>query len=241
MTATGKNDRSQNARYRLSGGKFTDDKLFVLELRDRNICVKLDLLMDIEAEIEKVVSPEGKSHQHKRRFTEGLLDSERILKALNIKAGQTILDAGCGNGYMSKLFSKEVGQFGKVYALDSNAHFIETLKQEVKGTNIETINGDITKPTKFDPSSIDFIYLSTVFHVFFQHQRQGFLHEAKRLLKLNAYLAIVEIEKKETPFGPPLNSRYSPEDLKNIVPLVPVNTVHVGEHFYMQIFQKMTA
>jgi hypothetical protein len=66
------------------------------------------------------------------------------------------------------------------------------------------------------------------------------LQEVKRLLKLNAYLAIVEIEKKETPFGPPLNSRYSPEDLKNIVPFVPVNTVQVGEHFYMQIFKKMT-
>jgi uncharacterized GH25 family protein len=62
----------------------------------------------------------------------------------------------------------------------------------------------------------------------------------KRLLKPNAYLAIVEVEKKETPFGPPLNSRYSPEDLKKIVPLVPVNTVQVGEHFYMQIFQDMT-
>ena len=31
--------------------------------------------------------------------------------------------------------------------------------------------------------------------------------------------------------------RYSPEELKEIVPLAPVNTVQVGEHFYMQIFQ----
>jgi len=59
---------------------------------------------------------------------------------------------------MSKLFSKEVAEFGKVYALDSNTHFIETLKKEVKGTNIETIEGDITKPTKLAASSIDFIY-----------------------------------------------------------------------------------
>jgi ubiquinone/menaquinone biosynthesis C-methylase UbiE len=196
--------------------------------------------MSGEAEFKRSSSSGKEAHQHKGKFTEGLLDSERILKALDIKAGQKILDAGCGNGYMSKLFSKEVAQSGKVYALDSNTHFIETLKKEVKGTNIETIEGDITKPTTLDASSIDFIYLSTVFHVFFQHQRQGFLQEIRRLLKPNAYLAIVEIEKKETPFGPPFNSRYSPEDLKKIVPLVPVNTVQVGEHFYMQIFQNMT-
>lgn len=196
--------------------------------------------MSGDAEFKRNSASGKEAHQHKGRFTEGLLDCERILKALNIKAGQTILDAGCGNGYMSKLFSKEVAQSGKVYALDSNTHFIETLKKEVKDTNIETIEGDITKPTKLDASSIDFIYLSTVFHVFSQHQRQGFLQEVKRLLKQNAYLAIVEIEKKETPFGPPLNSRYSSEDLKKIVRLNPVNTVQVGEHFYMQIFKNMT-
>lgn len=66
---------------------------------------------------------------------------------------------------------------------------------------------------------------------------QGFFQKVKRLLKINAFLAIVEIEKKETPIGPPLNLRYSPEELKKIVPVVPANTVQVGEHFYMQIFQ----
>lgn len=196
--------------------------------------------MGIEAEIERAGTPEGKSHQHKGRFTEGLLDSKLILKELKIKAGQTILDAGCGNGYMAKLFSKEVGQSGKVYALDSNSYFIEILKLEVKGTNIETIEGDITKPTQLKASSIDIIYLSTVFHVFSQQQRQGFLQEVIRLLKHKALLAIVEIEKKETPFGPPLNLRYSPEELKKTIPLILVNTVQVGEHFYMQIFQNST-
>jgi hypothetical protein len=67
---------------------------------------------------------------------------------------------------------------------------------------------------------------------------QGFLQEVKRLLKPGAMLAIVEIEKKKTPFGPPLELRYSPEELRETVPLVPVNTVKAGEHFYMQIFRK---
>ena len=63
-----------------------------------------------------------------------------------------------------------------------------------------------------------------------------FLKEARRMLKPNAVLAIVEIEKKETPFGPAMESRYSPEDLKNRVPMIPVKTVMVGEHLYMQVF-----
>jgi ubiquinone/menaquinone biosynthesis C-methylase UbiE len=177
------------------------------------------------------------SHNHRGKFTEGLLNSEVILKALHIKAGQTILDAGCGNGYMSKIFSNEITKSGKVYALDPDKYFIEVLKNETKGTNIKAMEGDITTRTTLKQTSLDLIYISTVIHVFSQQQMQGFIREAKRLLKPDASLAIVEIEKKETPFGPPLDIRYSPEELKKIVPMVSGKTVQVGEHFYMQIFQ----
>jgi len=57
-----------------------------------------------------------------------------------------------------------------------------------------------------------------------------------RLLKPNGVLAIVEIDKKETSFGHPLNIRFSPEELKKIIPLTPLNTIQVAEHFYMQMF-----
>ncbi len=176
--------------------------------------------------------------RHRGKFTEDLLDSEGILEALNIQAGQIIVDAGCGNGYMSKMFSKRVGLSGRVYALDPDTHSIKVLRDETQGTNIETIEGDITKPTLVKESSVDLIYISAVIHAFSKNQMQGFLHEVKRLLKPGAMLAIVEIEKKKTPFGPPLELRYSPEELRETVPLVPVNTVKAGEHFYMQIFRK---
>jgi 2-hydroxy-6-oxonona-2,4-dienedioate hydrolase len=43
------------------------------------------------------------------------------------------LDAGCGNGYMSKEFSKLVNNTGKVYTLDSEKEAIERLKEKTKG------------------------------------------------------------------------------------------------------------
>jgi len=63
------------------------------------------------------------------------------------------------------------------------------------------------------------------------------LGEVNCLLKPNGVLAIVEIAKEETPFGPPLDLRFSPEELKEIVPMVPLDTIQVGEHFYMQMFR----
>ena len=97
--------------------------------------------------------------------------------------------------------------------------------------------GDITHPTSIKPSSIDLIYIAAVVHGFKQQQLQGFVREVKRLLKPDAVLAIVEIEKKETPFGPPMNIRYSPEELKEQVPMVPEKTVNVGSYFYVQVFR----
>ena len=185
----------------------------------------------------KAGTSEEKRPQHNRKFTQDLLNNELILQALNIRPGQTLLDAGCGNGYMSKLFSKVVTVSGKVYALDADEYFLQNLQNETRGTNIETIKGDITRPTQIREASLDLIYLSAVMHVFSQKDLQGFSREAQRLLKPDALLAIVEIEKKETPFGPPMELRYSPDELKNLIPLPPENTVRVGEHFYMQIFR----
>jgi ubiquinone/menaquinone biosynthesis C-methylase UbiE len=177
------------------------------------------------------------THHHKGKSSESFLDKEIIVRELNILPGQTILDAGCGNGYMSKEFSRILNNTGKVYALDPDREAIEALRRQSEGTNIEAMIGDITRTTPLEAFSIDLIYLSTVFHGFSKDEIQGFQKEARRLLKPHARLAVVEIQKQSTPFGPPIGMRFSPEELKQIVSLTPLSTVDVGEYFYMQLFE----
>lgn len=177
-------------------------------------------------------------HHHKGKFSEGLINQERVIHALNIQPGQIILDAGCGNGYMAKTFASRVSPSGKVYAFDNDAHFINILKTETQDTNLEAMECDITQLLPIDQATVDLVYISTVIHGFSTQQLQDFLHEAKRILKPDGIMAIVEIEKKETSFGPPMNIRFSPEELQQIVPMTPVSTVQVGKHFYMQVFKK---
>ncbi|MBN2058956.1 MAG: class I SAM-dependent methyltransferase [Deltaproteobacteria bacterium] len=171
------------------------------------------------------------------KFSEGFLNVETILANLNIYAGQTILDAGCGNGYMAKKFSELVGNTGKIYALDPDRGSIASLKKEVEKTNIKAFVGDITKPTGLKVSSIDLLYLSTVFHIFSDAQIDGFVTEIKRILKPNAQLAIVNIKKEDTLFGPPIEMRSSPEELRQKLPFTPKILIDVGDHFYMQVFE----
>jgi ubiquinone/menaquinone biosynthesis C-methylase UbiE len=176
-------------------------------------------------------------HHHRGKFSEGLINQERVMNPLNIHPGQIILDAGCGNGYMSKAFAKRISPSGKVYAFDNDTHFINILKTEVQGTNLEAMDADITKSLPLNQDSVDLVYISTVIHGFSNQQLQDFLSEIKRILRKNGTLAIVEIEKKETSFGPPMNIQFSPEELQEIVPMEPVSTIQVGKHFYMQVFK----
>jgi ubiquinone/menaquinone biosynthesis C-methylase UbiE len=166
-----------------------------------------------------------------------MLNSDLILQELNISSGQTVVDAGCGNGYMALLFSKQVEESGKVYALDINAHSIECLCDETAGKNITPMACDFAEPTSIPSASVDVVYMSTVIHSQSKNRLQGIVKEVQRLLLPGGLFAVVEIEKHETLFGPPLKQRYSPEELQAVIPFAPVKTVLVAEYFYMQVFQ----
>lgn len=179
-----------------------------------------------------------KGHHHAGKSSEHYLNKELILKELNIFPGEIILDAGCGNGYMSKEFSRILNKSGKVYALDPDKNAIEGLKNETEDTNIIPILGEITKTTEIEELSVDLIYLSTVFHGFLKSQIDGFQKEVRRLLKPKGIMAIVEIKKEPTPFGPPLDIRFSPQELREVITLSPKKLVEAGQYFYMQLFEK---
>ena len=179
---------------------------------------------------------EGLKRRHRGRSSERFLDKDKILASLCIKAGEVIFDGGCGNGYMAKEFARLTGKTGKVYAMDVDAAAIESLKSECEGTIIEAFAGDITKRTMPADSSIDLIYLCTVVHCFSETQMEEFVKEVKRLLKAGGRLAIVEIKKKESGFGPRLEMRFSPEELERAISLPVTHLADVGEMFYIQVF-----
>ena len=179
-------------------------------------------------------------HNHRGKSSESFLDKEIILRELNILPEQIILDAGCGNGYMSKAFSRLLNNTGKVYALDPDEERIEALLPQTEGTNIEAILGDISRTTPLDTSSIDLIYMSMVIHMFSEDEIQDVQKQIERLLKPHGRLAVVEIHKRISPFGPPLDMRFSPDDLKRVITLSPLSTIEVGEYFYMQLFANNT-
>jgi ubiquinone/menaquinone biosynthesis C-methylase UbiE len=179
----------------------------------------------------------GSGH-HKGNSTERFFDKAAILGELGIGAGQVVIDIGCGNGYMSREFARLVGESGKVFAVDRSAEAVERLRAAVAGANIEAVAADVTEGLPFDGESADLIYMSTVYHVFSPEGRRAFAREARRLLRPGGRLAVIEIEKGQTLFGPPQAMRSSPDELCEVIDLTPVSLTRPAEHFYMQVFEK---
>jgi len=179
----------------------------------------------------------GLAHHHRGKSSEHLVDKPAILAALDIEAGQTVLDAGCGTGYMAKEFSALVGPAGQVHALDPDEVGIERLRREAEGTNISARVGDITADTGLPAAAFDLVYLSNVVHGFSPDRMEGFAAEVRRLLAPAGRLAIVEIVKRATPVGPPLEMRLSPEELTAAMGLRPATLVDAGPCFYLQVFE----
>lgn len=179
---------------------------------------------------------EGKP-THRRRFSDGMLDNGLILRELDIKPGWTVVDAGCGNGYMTMLFSDRVGTSGTVHGLDLNVDVFTATFPGPLPANVSVLACDMTRRIPLADDCSDLVYTSTVIHSIPRDKVHGLVREFERVIRPGGMLAVVEMAKRETSFGPPVRQRYSPEELQETFPFRPLKTVDVAEHFYMQLFQ----
>lgn len=148
-------------------------------------------------------------------------DPEVIFKELNIKEGNRFLDLGCGAGDYSIQAAKLVGDSGIVYSLDKWEQIIDRVEKEVKKQglmNVQTLVSSIEEPIPIDDDCIDICLISTVLHAIGLNECKDILfNQIHRVLKPNGRIAIIEIKKTDTPFGPPMINRWSPGELEEIM------------------------
>lgn len=148
-------------------------------------------------------------------------DPKLVFDSLQLKTGDAFLDLGCGPGDYSIEASKIVGDSGVVYALDTWRRLIEALIEEAGSQglhNIHAMVADITHPLPIPDRSIDVCLLATVLHTLdIAASGTALLNEIHRVMKPAGRLAIVNIKKEDTPFGPPIEIRWSPEEVEALL------------------------
>jgi ubiquinone/menaquinone biosynthesis C-methylase UbiE len=124
-------------------------------------------------------------------------DCASMLKALNIQPGQNICDMGCGNGFYTLQLATQVGDKGKVYAVDIQSEMIRLLQdraKQAKVTNIEPIHSTVIDPQLPD-GKIDLILCVDVYHEF-SHPEQ-MLAAMRKSLSPQGKLVLVEFRKED--------------------------------------------
>jgi ubiquinone/menaquinone biosynthesis C-methylase UbiE len=138
------------------------------------------------------------------------LSPSEVIRAIDVKADETIADIGAGTGYFSLPLAAAVGARGKVYALDSQLEMLQLLDKKLVGAANESIRPlHATASETFLPSAqCDLVFMANVWHEF--SDRPDVLRESKRILKRLGRIAILDWRPDVEPeHGPPLGHRLS--------------------------------
>lgn len=185
----------------------------------------------------------NRGHSPRRRGPSSfsMHDPELVFDELKLKEGDALLDLGCGVGDYSLQAAKIVGASGVVYALDIREELLHGLAEEAafQGLkNIRTQVSDINSPLVLEDNCIDVCFIATVLHLFnLDKEGETLFKEICRVLKPDGRLAIIECQKEDIPFGPPIYLRNSPGELEDAITsygFIKLNYVDLGYNYMIQ-------
>lgn len=115
----------------------------------------------------------------------------RILRAIGVKEGQTVLDVGCGPGFFTIPAAKLVGETGKVIALDNHPLAVRRVEKKAKNAglqNVQPLLADAAE-TGLPEASVDLAFLFGFVHAI-NSEFSDVLHELQRILKPGGKIVI---------------------------------------------------
>ena len=137
-----------------------------------------------------------------------------VVAALGLETGSIVCDIGAGTGYFAFRIAKKVGPSGKVYALDLQEKMLSSLKERIATDGVTNVIPVLTGlvDSGLPDGSVDLVFVANVAHEF--EDLEAGMREWSRILRPEGKLVIVDWKPEETPKGPPLDHRLSPERIE---------------------------
>ena len=147
-------------------------------------------------EIAQVMSFHG-AHWLERPEREEEERLSALVKLLKLSPGMHVADVGAGSGVISILMAREVGEKGKILAIDVQKEMLELLGDKLNRIglkNVELVLGTEKSP-KLDADSIDLALMVDVYHEFrFPFEM---MEELSKALKPGGRIAFVEYRRED--------------------------------------------
>ena len=139
--------------------------------------------------------------------------AEEIVERAAPHRGEVCADLGAGTGYITIPLSREVRV---VVALDSQREMLDALDSSLEPGltgNIWPVIGELPE-LPFADGSMDRIFVVNVLHEF--EDRGRLVQEIRRVLKEGGRVSLVDFQKRQTSFGPPVGERIGIDDVEAI-------------------------
>ena len=123
-------------------------------------------------------------------------DAERLIKALDLRPGSVVAELGAGDGGLTVLIAKAVGDTGRVFSNEVNPERVQQISRTVEGAglkNVTVVTGQ-AKDTNLAGQCCDAVFMRDVYHHFADPEAMN--ASIMKALKPGGMLAVLD-------FGPP--------------------------------------
>jgi ubiquinone/menaquinone biosynthesis C-methylase UbiE len=124
---------------------------------------------------------------------------EKGLELLNVMAGESIIEVGCGTGHSLLTLSKQVGPAGRIYGLDLSDGMLgqarNRLNRSEAGQSTMLVCGDAAH-LPFPSVSFDALFMSFTLELFDTPELPLVLTQCLHVLKPGGRMSVVSLAKK---------------------------------------------
>jgi ubiquinone/menaquinone biosynthesis C-methylase UbiE len=120
-----------------------------------------------------------------------------IIKAIGLKPSMTVADIGAGTGLFTRLFGKEVGPKGSIFAVDIAEKFVKHVELTSQKAGLKNVVGVVCKPdsANLPPASTDVAFICDTYHHFeFPTKTMRSIHKA---LKPEGQVILIDFHRIE--------------------------------------------
>jgi demethylmenaquinone methyltransferase/2-methoxy-6-polyprenyl-1,4-benzoquinol methylase/phosphoethanolamine N-methyltransferase len=127
-------------------------------------------------------------------------NSRMIAQMANIKAGDKVLDVGCGSGNLTLTAKRYAGRSGSVYGIDASPEMIDVARKKAKELSTDVVfDVALIEKLPFEDSTLDVVISRLVLHHLPDDLKQQALTEIFRVLKPEGTIFLADFQ---TPANP---------------------------------------
>jgi len=133
--------------------------------------------------------------QHVRTGSSGYpyrAKSDYILRELDLRPGDVVVDIGAGDGFWAERMAKFVGKEGTIYASEVEQKKVDRMKE--KFTDLPQVRAYLcpTDGTGLAENSCDLAFLSKTYHHLDAGGRVDYLRHLRQVVRLTGRLCVIE-------------------------------------------------